>query len=1055
MENNKALTIAWQRYGELDRNARRALSHHLQLRGWAIALSVIATLLAVLSTLFPAPTPTHTALRVGLILVPIIGAAVATFANKFQQGERWLALRTGAEEIKKDIYLYRTLLQKSEERDQWLIDRVALIQREVAETLGEELVLQEYTGPLPPTSGDDPGFHDLLPQDYLRYRLQRELAWHTTKTEQLQRNRLYFQAGVIAFGALGALLAALGGRLEIWVALTASLAAALTAWLELRRLDMVIRNYSRVILELKIIQDHWNSLSLEERTGDAFFKMVLTTEEVLWKQHSQYISQMREAIARLRGEEQSDTLSRAIEKPAHPAIDRAILEQEQAIAADLPLPAETAPPAEAEEEEVEPMKPSPREEKKPPRGAPHAFVVMPFGRKQGFDGQWIDFNSIYEDLIKPALIEAGFEPFRADEESVSGDILTDMFQELLLADLVIADLSIDNANVFYELGVRHAMRKRGIVHIQAGRAYMPFDVFNVRTIPYHVGPDGRPNPDHVEKDIQAIAKVTRETWLSERERVHSPIFNLLDGLNEPNRRALQTPLATGYWREYNEFQARVNMAQRQNQLGDILLLTEEVRNPLIREEAIAIAGKALRSAGNDALALRQYRHGLEINPKNAHFRREEAYHLARLNRFDEAIVRLEELLKDDPGDIEAMSYLGRIYKDMWVQEWQPLETKQARIKEAYEAAYMLKHAIDTYLEAYSLDQNHYYSGINALMLSALLNHLVEQVDENGSIEPEIGAEVQRQWPTLKGAVQFSLEQTARRNNNDYWTFASLGDMAVCVAEQPIQVTRAYKKALALGGKSRFAIQSTLRQLAMFETLDFRPEYIQAGRGVLEEALTAYADEAESEATDQSNVYLFSGHMIDHPDRSDPRFPPEMEQEAFQRIEKVLDKLHPVSGDITIAAGAACGGDILFIEACLKRDMRIEIYLPFDEAQFIEASVSFAGEEWVERFHAIRHHPNVTIHLQPERLGPVPEGDDPYSRNNRWALYSTLCYGIERVRLVVLWNGKGGDGPGGTAHMVREVRRLGGIVEHLDTTKFDYWQAKGKVGQMLDSLMTEE
>ncbi len=95
---------------------------------------------------------------------------------------------------------------------------------------------------------------------------------------------------------------------------------------------------------------------------------------------------------------------------------------------------------------------------------PHAFVVMPFGVKPGPDGRMIDFNSIYRSLIKPALLEAGFKPFRADEETVSGDILTDMFQELLLADLVVVDMSIDNANVFYELGVRHALRKRGVLH---------------------------------------------------------------------------------------------------------------------------------------------------------------------------------------------------------------------------------------------------------------------------------------------------------------------------------------------------------------------------------------------------------------------------------------------------------------------------------------------------------------------------------------------------------------------------------------------------------------
>lgn len=146
-----------------------------------------------------------------------------------------------------------------------------------------------------------------------------------------------------------------------------------------------------------------------------------------------------------------------------------------------------------------------------PEMRPHAFVIMPFGKKKGSDGSLYDFNAIYSLLIKPTLEMAGFEPFRADEETASGDILTDMFQELLLADLCLVDMSIDNANVFYELGIRHAFRKRGIVHIQAGRAYMPFDVFNVRTIPYHITPEGVPDPEFLERDKAAIARVTRDT----------------------------------------------------------------------------------------------------------------------------------------------------------------------------------------------------------------------------------------------------------------------------------------------------------------------------------------------------------------------------------------------------------------------------------------------------------------------------------------------------------------------------------------------------------------
>ena len=74
----------------------------------------------------------------------------------------------------------------------------------------------------------------------------------------------------------------------------------------------------------------------------------------------------------------------------------------------------------------------------------HVFVAMPFGIKDG-----VDFNRVYAELIRPAIEGEGLVVFRADEEQRAGDIRTDMFQELLLADVVIADLSVDNPNVWY------------------------------------------------------------------------------------------------------------------------------------------------------------------------------------------------------------------------------------------------------------------------------------------------------------------------------------------------------------------------------------------------------------------------------------------------------------------------------------------------------------------------------------------------------------------------------------------------------------------------------
>ncbi|MCP5106512.1 MAG: DUF4071 domain-containing protein [bacterium] len=678
---------------------------------------------------------------------------------------------------------------------------------------------------------------------------------------------------------------------------------------------------------------------------------------------------------------------------------------------------------------------------------PHAFVIMPFGQKKDADGQIIDFNAIYQDLIKPALSEAGFDPFRADEETVSGDILTDMFQELLLADLAICDMSIDNSNVFYELGVRHAMRKRGVIHIQSGRAYMPFDVFNVRTIPYHTDDEGKPDIKHLEKDKQNILRVARDTWASDQDTVHSPIFNLLTGLTEPDRKSLRTPLATGFWREYNEWKERVTVARRQKRIGDILLLTEEITNPLIKEEAIGEAGKAMKSMGRHELALQQYRKGLELNSNNLEFRREEALHLNRLGRVDEAIVKLEGLLRDEPGDSEAIATLGRIYKDMWTESWKGVEDEKKRLKEAFEASHWLMKSIQTYLKGYHADLNNYYPGINALTLSIILEHLAGQFDEEG--DPDI-KEIRDNLPQLKGALQFNLEEMAQDEATDYWSLVSLAELLVMTTDEPKKVRRAYKKSLTASRKNIFNLQSSLAQLEILDSLAIRPDFVDVGKKVLLTEIRQIRKDAPEEeevqaVPDKEEVFLFKGHKIDF--GKTKRFPPEMEEEARKHINAALDKYRGTDNDLAVTAGAACGGDILFIETCLKRGMKIEIHLPFSEPAYIKNEVSPAGSQWVERFYNLRNHLNVNIHIQSDHVGKVKTGDNPHERNNRWAISSSLIRGIDKVRLIALWDGQTDDDQDQdgrlVSHMVKEMRYIGGFVEHLNTTKFYHQPVEDK------------
>ncbi len=179
------------------------------------------------------------------------------------------------------------------------------------------------------------------------------------------------------------------------------------------------------------------------------------------------------------------------------------------------------------------------------------------------------------------------------------------------------------------------------------------------------------------------------------------------------------------------------------------------------------------------------------------------------------------------------------------------------------------------------------------------------------------------------------------------------------------------------------------------------------------------------------VVLFSGHMIDAPGREKPRFPPDKEPVAAQAIAGALADLHIGPDDLCICGGA-CGGDLLFAEAALARSALLEIYIPFEEPDFLEKSVDFADRDWRARYFAAKA--RSALHVAPLELGPLAEGENPYERENRWMLDAAMRFGADKVDLVCLWNGEGGDGPGGAQHMMEEVRNQGGRTVWLDTTK---------------------
>jgi hypothetical protein len=156
------------------------------------------------------------------------------------------------------------------------------------------------------------------------------------------------------------------------------------------------------------------------------------------------------------------------------------------------------------------------------------FIVMPFGRKPFPDDprRTYDFDKVYRVLIRRAVREAGMTPIRADERAGSALIHTDMFRDLRDRSVVLADLSLDNPNVFYELGIRHVMSSRGTVLMCRKGSDLPFDVKLSRTIFYEY--------DGVSLDWEEVEKVVKQLVVALREAQKglpdSPVHALLESV---------------------------------------------------------------------------------------------------------------------------------------------------------------------------------------------------------------------------------------------------------------------------------------------------------------------------------------------------------------------------------------------------------------------------------------------------------------------------------------------------------------------------------------------
>ncbi|WP_028999648.1 tetratricopeptide repeat-containing protein [Azohydromonas australica] len=139
------------------------------------------------------------------------------------------------------------------------------------------------------------------------------------------------------------------------------------------------------------------------------------------------------------------------------------------------------------------------------------FVIRGFGRKKDSQGREIDFDRVDRELIRPALALCNFEGGTTQTEDGAGNIRADMFALILEADVVVCDITVHNANVFYELGVRHALRKKHTVLIKGSPSAdtTPFDLSTDRYRSYTV--------DDPKQALQALVRAVQAGQLAGRE----------------------------------------------------------------------------------------------------------------------------------------------------------------------------------------------------------------------------------------------------------------------------------------------------------------------------------------------------------------------------------------------------------------------------------------------------------------------------------------------------------------------------------------------------------
>ena len=676
-----------------------------------------------------------------------------------------------------------------------------------------------------------------------------------------------------------------------------------------------------------------------------------------------------------------------------------------------------------------------------------AFIVRPFGIKEG-----IDFDLVESDLIAPALESCGIEGRTTGEIMRQGNIREDMFRLLVISDIVIADVSIHNANVFYELGIRHGLQDRHtfLIRAETSKDKYPFDLQTDRYFTYDPV-----NPKSKLGDFVVTLKSTLASTIKD-----SPVFQLLPRL-KPHERSVLMAVPS-------DFQEEVARTRQASRAGDLCLLADEAAGFEWGSEGLRIAGEAQykicaysgakesfekllnRDSGDD---LANYRLGT-IYQKLAGSAANPDAKLECITRSEQAILRVLEHTKP-PADheekpqesaerrsyrAEGFSLQGSNAKTRWLDEW-TAATGDARRTTALRSP-QLSAAIQHYVNGFAENLDSFYAGINALAMLKIELDLAKAYpeiwgenfdDEEKAAQNLRDSErcVARIVATLQLALGMDDAVARKEEKNDIWKEISRADLLFLTSDKPQQIGNAYRKALAKANP--LEVDAARRNVLLFRDLGLLPNNVDS-------ALSEMRAAAPEKPQPPARVILFTGHMLDAPGRpkDKARFPRtrQAEEAARKLIEEAVREEMKAEGGVSFGiAGGACGSDILFHEVCKSLAIPTRLFLALPEADFQVESVNRGGPEWVERYRLLcARAPARVLALSKElpRWLADKKDYDIWQRNNLWMMFNALAEDARRLTLIALYNPeRDPDGPGGTAHLVGVASRWGFKPVELD------------------------